>query len=81
MPSMGDDADVVQAAFVAGYRSVRPLPDSHLALLPLFLALRGATYVGWMDTRSHTQFAKDLGPMVTEAAVDAVRALLDGGMS
>jgi len=78
MPMMGGDADAVQAAFVAGYRSVRPLTDDHLARLPLFLALRGATYVGWMDTRSHTQFAKDLGPMVAAAAVDAVRDVLDG---
>lgn len=78
VPMMGEDGDAVQAAFVAGYRSMRPLPDEHLALLPLFLALRGATYVGWMATRSHTQFAKDLGPMVTDAAVEAVRDLLDG---
>lgn len=78
VPMMGEDGDAVQGAFVTGYRSVRSLPDEHLALLPLFLAMRGATYVGWMATRSHTQFAKDLGPMVTDAAVAAVRDLLDG---
>jgi Ser/Thr protein kinase RdoA (MazF antagonist) len=77
LPLMGSDADAVQDAFVSGYRSVRPLSEEHLAELPLFVALRGATYVGWMDTRSHTQFAKDMGPMVAAAAVDAVRDLLD----
>jgi Ser/Thr protein kinase RdoA (MazF antagonist) len=77
VPMLGEDADAVRDAFVAGYRSVRPLPDEHLARLPLFLALRGATYVGWMETRSHTQFAKDMGPMVAAAALAAVRDLLD----
>ena len=77
LPSLGDGFEAVQDAFVAGYRSVRPLPDEHLDLLALFLALRGATYVGWMQTRAHTQYAKDLGPMVAAAAVEAVRDLLD----
>ena len=78
LPSLGEGFDEVQAAFVAGYRSVRALPDDHLDRLPLFLALRGATYVGWMDPRSHTQYAKDLGPMVAAAAVEAIADLLDG---
>lgn len=77
MPAMGDDFDAVRDAFVAGYRSVRPLPDEHLGLLDLFLTLRAATYVGWMDTRSHTQFAKDMTPIVLDGAVAAVRELLD----
>lgn len=78
MPAMGDDFDAVRDAFVAGYRSVRALPDEHLGLLELFLTLRAATYVGWMDTRSHTQFAKDMTPIVLDGAVAAVRDLLDG---
>jgi Ser/Thr protein kinase RdoA (MazF antagonist) len=77
VPMLGDDAHAVRDAFIAGYRSVRPLPDEHLALLPLFIALRGATYVGWMETRAHTQFAKDVGPIVVAAAVEAVRELLE----
>lgn len=78
MATLTDDPDACNDAFVRGYRSVRPLSDEHLELLPLFLVLRGATYVGWMDTRAHTQFAKDMGPMVAAAALDAARDLLDG---
>lgn len=77
VPLLGPDGAAVQDAFVAGYRSVRPLPDEQLAELGLFGALRAATYIGWMATRSHTQFARDAGPAVTAGALRAVRTLLD----
>ena len=51
---------------IAGYRTQRPLPDTQLALLPLFLFLRGTTYLGWMQTRSETQTARELAPMLAE---------------
>ncbi|MFF1396584.1 phosphotransferase enzyme family protein [Streptomyces sp. NPDC058287] len=41
-------------AFVGGYRTERALPDDHLARLPLFLLLRGLTYLGWLHTRKET---------------------------
>lgn len=75
VPSLGEGFADTEDAFWRGYRSVRPMPDEHVARLPFFLALRGATYVGWMDTRSHTQFAKDMGPIVAAAALEAVRAV------
>ena len=39
-------------ALVAGYRSYRSLSDEQLSRLPLFLALRGFTYLGWLQTRN-----------------------------
>jgi len=61
--------DTVLEALVDGYRSVRPLPDAHLALLPAFLAARATTYLGWVHTRWETETARQLsavlvGPLV-----------------
>jgi Ser/Thr protein kinase RdoA (MazF antagonist) len=69
---------MLRSAFIDGYRSRRPLSDEELAQLPLFLALRMATYAAWLDTRRHTQFAKDLGPIIVDAAVDVVRRYFAG---
>lgn len=76
IPAMDEDYPAILDAFVSGYRSVRPLADEHLDELPFFLALRAATYVGWMDTRSHTQFARDMTPLVVDGALEAVAELL-----
>jgi Ser/Thr protein kinase RdoA (MazF antagonist) len=73
-----DDYPLLRAALVDGYREVRPLREQELAYLPLLFALRMATYAAWLDTRRHTQFAKDLGPVIVDAAVDVVRRFLAG---
>jgi Ser/Thr protein kinase RdoA (MazF antagonist) len=49
-----DDAagyPAIRAALLAGYRGVRPLSAAAEAALPVFLMLRGLTYVGWIVTR------------------------------
>jgi Ser/Thr protein kinase RdoA (MazF antagonist) len=58
--------DELLAAFVAGYRSVRALPDEHLALLPRFFLARGMTYLGWAHTRSETEAARALTPLLVD---------------
>lgn len=57
--------DIVRA-LLAGYRSVRPLSDADVAQLPLFLFLRGTTYVGWVQSKPDTLTATTLGPMLTD---------------
>lgn len=47
-------------ALVRGYRKERPLPEAHIALLPLFLAARGFSYLGWVLTRPETDTAREL---------------------
>ncbi|WP_321378401.1 phosphotransferase [Rhizobium sp.] len=42
----------MRAALIDGYRRARPLPDRALATLPLFMALRSVTYIGWAGDRS-----------------------------
>lgn len=53
-------------ALIDGYRTARPLSDEDVASLPLFLFLRGTTYLGWVQTRPETQTAKELGPFLVE---------------
>ncbi|MDF3934968.1 phosphotransferase enzyme family protein, partial [Pseudomonas citronellolis] len=58
----------IEAALLAGYDSVKPLSAADRASLPLFLALRGTTYLGWVHTRRNSQTARDLAPMLIERA-------------
>ena len=44
------DFDQLKHALLSGYQSVRPLDTTHL---DLFMALRAATYVGWIVPRLH----------------------------
>jgi Ser/Thr protein kinase RdoA (MazF antagonist) len=50
--------DVIREALVNGYRTVRPLPDSALQTLPLFMVLRSLTYIGWIGARSESPDAE-----------------------
>ncbi len=56
---------------IEGYREQRPLPDEHLAKLPMFLAARGTTYLGWVHTRSGEPAAHEMTPALIELAVAA----------
>ncbi|MDB6045878.1 MAG: aminoglycoside phosphotransferase [Gammaproteobacteria bacterium] len=63
--------EVAREALIAGYRRHRPLPDEHLRLLPMFLAARGTTYLGWVHTRKGEATARELTPQLIELAVAA----------
>lgn len=70
-----DDRTLRERLF-AGYRSVRPLPDADLAYLPLFRFLRATTYLGWLQTRSETQTARDKAPaLIQQCCIAALRYL------
>jgi Ser/Thr protein kinase RdoA (MazF antagonist) len=64
-------------ALVAGYRRHRPLPDEHLGLLPMFLAIRGTTYLGWVHTRKGEATSRELTPTLIELATAAARDYLN----
>lgn len=53
-------------SLIEGYRSRRPLSEQQAMTLPLFLFLRGTTYLGWVQTRSETETAKEMGPFFVE---------------
>jgi Ser/Thr protein kinase RdoA (MazF antagonist) len=55
-------------ALLRGYRSERELPDEALERLPLFLAVRGTTYLGWVHTRQGSDTAREMTPFLVERA-------------
>jgi Ser/Thr protein kinase RdoA (MazF antagonist) len=65
----GDDVyPAALAALIRGYRSERPLSDLALERLPLFLAARGTTYLGWVHTRHGSETAREMTPYLIERA-------------
>ncbi|MEQ9642170.1 MAG: phosphotransferase [Alphaproteobacteria bacterium] len=45
------DYGELEAALVRGYRQCKSLPETAVTALPLFMLLRGLSYVGWTHTR------------------------------
>ena len=65
-------------ALISGYQEVRPLTQAELDALPLFLMLRGTTYLGWVASRSETPTARDLTPDLVDRCCKMCRTYLDG---
>jgi len=70
------DYPAIEQALFAGYASVRPLGAAMRAQLPLFLMLRGFTYLGWVGTRSETETARTLTPMMIARTCGLAAAFL-----
>lgn len=45
------DYPALERAFVRGYRKTRPISDASLALVPMFLLIRGLAIIGWIHQR------------------------------
>jgi Ser/Thr protein kinase RdoA (MazF antagonist) len=76
---LGEDYfDAARDAVIEGYRSCRPLPDEQLEYLPMFFVARGFTYVGWAHTRSETQTAREMTPMLVETICNLSEDYLSG---
>jgi Ser/Thr protein kinase RdoA (MazF antagonist) len=63
-------------ALISGYRQTRPLSDDHLRRLPMFLAARGSTYLGWVHTRRGEPVAQEMVPQLVEFATAAAEDYL-----
>lgn len=57
---------IAQEALIEGYRQHRSLSQQQLDHLPMFLAARSLTYLGWVHTRQSTQTARELTPYLIE---------------
>lgn len=53
----------IYSACVEGYRSVRPVADEDLAMLPLFLLVRGMAEIGWFADRPENATPAELTTM------------------
>jgi Ser/Thr protein kinase RdoA (MazF antagonist) len=69
---------VIHDALLTGYRSIRRLPEDQWQELPLFLFLRSLTYLGWVGTRSETETAREITPMMVDKAVHLADEYLKG---
>ncbi|MBZ4023692.1 hypothetical protein CKO11_14660 [Rhodobacter sp. TJ_12] len=70
------DPDLPEQArrLVQGYRTRRALPDDQLALLPLFLALRGFASAGWVVSRAPQDLPRQRA--YAQRALDLAQLLL-----
>jgi Ser/Thr protein kinase RdoA (MazF antagonist) len=59
-------------SLIRGYRTEREMTDEALEWLPLFLAVRGTTYLGWVHTRQGSDTARELTPLLVERACAVV---------
>ncbi|MBB6222877.1 phosphotransferase enzyme family protein [Rhizobium leguminosarum] len=62
--------DLIRDALIAGYRKRRPLSDSTLKTLPLFLLLRSLTYIGWVGARPDMPDAEERLRRYVEEAME-----------
>jgi Ser/Thr protein kinase RdoA (MazF antagonist) len=60
--------ETARNALITGYRRHRALPDEHVRLLPMFLAARGTTYLGWVHTRKGEATALEMLPQLVALA-------------
>ena len=58
------------AALVRGYEERRPMPGDVEEHLPVFMAARATTYLGWVHTRPGTETARTLTPYLIERACE-----------
>ena len=59
----------IQAALVDGYREARPLADSVVAMLPMFLLVRSLVHLAWRAQRP--EHGTDLSEDIEEATREA----------
>lgn len=64
------------ASWVEGYRSVAPLPDADLAMLPTFVMLRRLQLTAWVASHSETPTAQQMGVDFTGGTVRLAREFL-----
>ena len=67
------------AALVEGYRSIRPLSDDELALLPVFITQRTLMIVAWMDARPELGLETQIAYAIN-AASESTERLLAGNL-
>lgn len=73
--------ETAREALIRGYRSEREMSDETLARLPLFLAARGTTYLGWVHTRQGSETAQELTPFLVERACAVAEEYLANDLS
>ena len=69
--------EAARDAVIAGYRRHRPLSEEAVGRLPLFLAARGSTYLGWIHTRQAEAAAREMTSAIVELGQQAAQDYFD----
>lgn len=69
----------LERAWIAGYRSLAPLPEEEAGLIPLFVMLRRILLTAWIASHAETPTAQGLGPAYTAGTVELCEAFLRKG--
>lgn len=69
--------ETAKNALIEGYRKHRKLSDADLSQLNLFLAVRGFTYLGWVQTRQETEIAQEMTPDLIQMACEIAKKYLE----
>ena len=67
----------MQRALIEGYRTVRPLEEEALGMLPLFLFVRRLVTLGWLHARPELDHGDRVAPLIA-AACDEADSYLSG---
>ena len=59
----------LQEAWIAGYRTVAPLGDEHVAMIPTFVMLRRLLLTAWIASHAETPTAQEMGVPYTEGTL------------
>jgi Ser/Thr protein kinase RdoA (MazF antagonist) len=73
----GPDYSAARQGLIDGYRRHRDLPDALIEKLPVFLAARSFTYLGWLHTRPASAEGRAIAPHVIRLACRQALRLLD----
>jgi len=68
--------DIAKSALLRGYRNVRSLSEQDIKQLPLFMALRGITYLSWLQTRQTESAAQALAADIIASCMLTVKQYL-----
>jgi|TARA_Y100000310_G_scaffold301089_1_gene337240 Ser/Thr protein kinase RdoA (MazF antagonist) len=66
-----DNYAAIHDGLIAGYRSERRLDDQSLALLPMFLLVRGLALLGWYQQRPETDRTAEIAGMISYVCMGA----------
>jgi Ser/Thr protein kinase RdoA (MazF antagonist) len=69
----------LQAAWIEGYRTIAPLPDDQIAMLPTFIMARRILVMAWMASHAETPLAREGGPAYTAKTIELADAYLARG--
>ncbi|MFM8820066.1 MAG: hypothetical protein ACKOD3_05915, partial [Phenylobacterium sp.] len=72
------DFEAVRDAFLAGYRSVRDLPEAEAAQLPQFLLVRDLVQLGWLHERPEIETGDGLPGRIDQIRRSCLALLAEG---